>query len=242
MCQLDLSPGCRLPPHKVARKLNDALGTGCGVRVLRSAAAPYGAWHSRASAARRRYRYLLRCAPASSEGDVFWQEHAWRCASDSANLDVAAMRAAAESLSAPESVTLGAFVKRERHRHLKEAREAGVDVEPAYETEVAEVAVYRAAPDLVVFEIEATRFFYSTVRLLVWELVRVGKGQRSAADFAAMVAAGSAARGEVGAAAPPQGLCLLRVLYGAGDDPFDGAELGTAFPLWQQSMLPALPD
>ena len=52
----------------------------------------------------------------------------------------------------------------------------------------------------------------------MWELVRVGKGQRSAADFAAMVAAGSAARGEVGAAAPPQGLCLLRVLYGAGDD------------------------
>ena len=210
--------------------------------------------------------------------DSFWDVYAWRCAS--APLDVAAMRAAAEALRG--DVRLGAFVKRERHRHLRagiccaarahtrihthtQARalqsgllrahayltqggshtharshtHTGAGEVPAYETHVSDVCVYAAEslPGVVVVELEASRFFYSTVRLLVWELARVGRGQSSAADFAALVAAGAAGRAEVTSAAPAHALCLLRVCYDAPHDPFGGEELGTDFPLFAQGPL-----
>ena len=89
----------------------------------------------------------------------------------------------------------------------------------------------------MIIELEASRFFYSTVRLLVWELARVGREQSSPADFAALVARGASARGGVTSAAPAHALCLLRVCYDGPDDPFAGEVLGTDFPLFAQGPL-----
>ena len=65
--------------------------------------------------------------------------------------------------------------------------------------------------DLVVAEIQASGFLYGMVRLLVGQLVAVGEGRLSLADFQRRWR--SQARSEVKEAAPPQRLCLLRVGY-----------------------------
>ena len=65
--------------------------------------------------------------------------------------------------------------------------------------------------DLVVAEIQASGFLYGMVRLLIGQLVAVGEGRLSLADFQRRWR--TQARSEVKEAAPPQGLCLLRVGY-----------------------------
>ena len=65
--------------------------------------------------------------------------------------------------------------------------------------------------DLVVAEIQASGFLYGMVRLLVGQMVAVGEGRLSLADFQRRWR--TQARSEVKEAAPPQGLCLLRVGY-----------------------------
>ena len=64
---------------------------------------------------------------------------------------------------------------------------------------------------LVQIEIQASGFLYGMVRLLVGMLVDVGRGARSPADFTQLWQ--QQRREEVRYAAPPQGLCLLRVGY-----------------------------
>jgi len=49
------------------------------------------------------------------------------------------------------------------------------------------------------------------VRTLIGTLVEIGRGQRSAASMAALVA--GAVRGSAGATAPPHGLILKHVRY-----------------------------
>lgn len=60
-------------------------------------------------------------------------------------------------------------------------------------------------------EIQADGFLYGMVRLLVGLLVQVGRGDRSQENFTSLWV--EQKRSEVKYAAPPQGLCLLRVGY-----------------------------
>ena len=66
--------------------------------------------------------------------------------------------------------------------------------------------------DLLNLEIQATGFLYGMVRLLVGQLVAVGEGRLEPAHFRRRWQ--QQLRQEVKEAAPPQGLCLLRVGYG----------------------------
>jgi tRNA pseudouridine38-40 synthase len=66
-------------------------------------------------------------------------------------------------------------------------------------------------PPFIQIEIQASGFLYGMVRLLVGLLVEVGRGWRSPDEFTQLWR--DQRRDQVKYAAPPQGLCLLRVGY-----------------------------
>jgi tRNA pseudouridine38-40 synthase len=84
-------------------------------------------------------------------------------------------------------------------------------------------------------ELQASGFLYGMMRLLVGLLVQVGRGLRSPAEFTELWTAQR--RDQVRYAAPPQGLCLLRVGY--PDFPFP-AELW--FDTQPKFVLPAISE
>jgi tRNA pseudouridine38-40 synthase len=61
------------------------------------------------------------------------------------------------------------------------------------------------------FFIEADAFLYRMVRSIVGTLKMVGTGEMTAADFEAALEA--ADRSRAGTPAPPNGLCLIEVIY-----------------------------
>jgi tRNA pseudouridine38-40 synthase len=77
-------------------------------------------------------------------------------------------------------------------------------------TTVQEVVVQRQG-DLIVVEIQASGFLYGMVRLIMGQLVGVGEGRFKPEVFVERWH--RRARHEVREAAPPHGLCLLRVGY-----------------------------
>ncbi|NEQ26250.1 MAG: hypothetical protein F6K28_45870, partial [Microcoleus sp. SIO2G3] len=87
---------------------------------------------------------------------------------------------------------------------------------------------------LVQIELQASGFLYGMMRLLVGMLVEVGQGMRSPAEFTEIWTAER--RDLVKYAAPPQGLCLLRVGY--DDLPIDPA---LWFDTQPQFLLPTSP-
>jgi tRNA pseudouridine38-40 synthase len=65
--------------------------------------------------------------------------------------------------------------------------------------------------DLIEVELQASGFLYGMVRLVMGQLVAVAEGRLSLEAFERRWRSG--ARDQVKEAAPPQGLCLLRVGY-----------------------------
>jgi tRNA pseudouridine38-40 synthase len=72
-------------------------------------------------------------------------------------------------------------------------------------------ARWRREGDLLDFTIEANAFLYRMVRSLVGSLCQVGEGGWSVSTFSELFSA--ADRTLAGPTAPPQGLCLLSVIY-----------------------------
>jgi len=77
-------------------------------------------------------------------------------------------------------------------------------------TTVQEVSIGRNG-DIVTVEIQATGFLYGMVRLLMGQLVAVGEKRLTLQEFKYRWRKGL--RSEVKEAAPPHGLCLIRVGY-----------------------------
>jgi tRNA pseudouridine38-40 synthase len=77
-------------------------------------------------------------------------------------------------------------------------------------TTVQEVSLVRQG-DLITTEIQASGFLYGMVRLLMGQLVSVGEGRLGLDAFRERWQ--QQRRQDVKEAAPPQGLCLLRVGY-----------------------------
>jgi tRNA pseudouridine38-40 synthase len=65
--------------------------------------------------------------------------------------------------------------------------------------------------DLLLYNVEANAFLRHMVRNIVGTLVEVGRGERSADSFAALLEAKD--RTQAGPTAPPQGLFLMEVKY-----------------------------
>jgi tRNA pseudouridine38-40 synthase len=191
---------------RLVRSVNTLLGPTVVVRAAE--AAPPG-FDARRSARARRYRYLVLEAPTP---DPLLAPLAWHVAGP---LDLRSMAGAADSL-------LGEHDFRAFCRRVPGSAPGTPIPRRVLDARFAEVPVrggeLGAGARLLRFDIEATSFCHQMVRSVVGVLVEVGRGRRRVSDVTWLLRSGDRSRGG-GVVAPPQGLCLTAVDYGAGDGP-----------------------
>ncbi len=176
-----------IPAQRWAKALNGRLPA--TIRVRAAAAVPAD-WHACYGASYRRYRYTIYNAKTPNLFLAPWSWHRYH-----ARLNEAAM---AEALTA----MLG-------HHDFAAFQRAGSRRSHS-RTTVQDVRLERHG-DLITTEIQASGFLYGMVRLLMGQLVAVGEGRLS--PQALLERWQQKRRDAVKEAAPPQGLCLLRVGY-----------------------------
>lgn len=199
-----------VPPHRWADILTNRLSDDI---VVRASVQVPSDWHSRFSATYRRYRYTIY---TDARPNLFVRPFAWHYYHG--ELDVDRMQSALTPLIGRHH--LAAF-----HRAGSKRAHSWVDVQAAE-------CIRRGA--FVQIELQASGFLYGMMRLLVGMLVEVGSGLRSPAEFTEIWT--TERRDLVKYAAPPQGLCLLRVGY--DDLPIDPA---LWFDTQPQFLLPPPP-
>ncbi len=176
-----------IPAPRWAPALNGRLPGSIRVRASAAVAAD---WHACFSAQYRRYRYCIYNArrPNLFLAPISWHRYQWR-------LQDQLMEQLLQEL-------LG-------HHDFSAFQRAGSQRAHA-RTTVQEVSLERDG-DILTLEIQASGFLYGMVRLLVGQLVAAGEGRISPEQFRQRWR--QQRRDEVKEAAPPQGLCLLRVGY-----------------------------
>ena len=176
-----------IPAPRWAPALNGRLPGSIRVRASAAVAAD---WHACFSAQYRRYRYCIYNArrPNLFLAAISWHRYQWR-------LQDQLMEQLLQEL-------LG-------HHDFSAFQRAGSQRAHA-RTTVQEVSLERDG-DILTLEIQASGFLYGMVRLLVGQLVAAGEGRISPEQFRQRWR--QQRRDEVKEAAPPQGLCLLRVGY-----------------------------
>ncbi len=176
-----------IPIHKWASALNGRLPP--SIKVLEAVSVP-SEWHACYSAKYRRYRYSIF---NGSSPNLFLQNISWH--KYRLSLDVNLMRTALNDLLGLHD--FAAFQKAGSNRSNSM-------------TTVQDVSILRHG-DIVTVEIQASGFLYGMVRLLMGQLVAVGEKRLSLEKFKYRWRQGL--RSEVKEAAPPHGLCLIRVGY-----------------------------
>jgi len=182
----------KIPASRWATVLNSRLPK--DILILTSVAVPEN-WHARFSASWRRYRYTIYTDP---QPNLFVRSFAWHYYYQP--LDASLIQDALSPL-------IG------KH-HLAAFRRAGSQRKHSW-VEVQAASCGRSGP-FIFIEVQANGFLYGMMRLLVGLLVSVGDKGRSLEEFAHIWKAER--RDLVKYAAPPQGICLLRVGY--PDSPF----------------------
>ena len=176
-----------IPAHRWPAALNGRLPA--SIRVRAAAAVPDD-WHACFSASYRRYRYTIYNGRTPNLFLTPWSWHRYQV-----RLDEDLMRKALEDM-------LG--------RHDFAAFERAGSSRSHSVTTLQEVSVLRRG-DLIEVELQASGFLYGMVRLVMGQLVALAEGRLDLSIFERRWRTG--ARDEVKEAAPPQGLCLLRVGY-----------------------------
>ena len=174
----------------LARALNANLPTDIAVRALEACAPGF---HPRFDARARRYRYTLYNRPLRSP---LASRYAWQVWPE---LDLAVLQAASATL-------LG------RHNFAAFGSPAAERGGSTFRT--VSLAEWHTAPGpagWLTFDIQAESFLFRMVRSLVGALKRAGSGELTTAQFEAILASGD--RAQCPPIAPPQGLCLMEVLY-----------------------------
>jgi tRNA pseudouridine38-40 synthase len=175
-----------IPPHRWAKVLNTRLPD--DILILASCAVP-GNWHARFSASWRRYRYVLYTDP---QPNLYLKPFSWHYYEP---IQVEKMQAAIAPLVGRHHLT--AF-----HRAGSKRPHSWVDVQEAW---------CRRRGPIVELEVQASGFLYGMMRLLAGMLVLVGRDRLSVEEFTQIWQ--SERRDLVKYAAPPMGLCLLRIGY-----------------------------
>ena len=177
-----------IPINKWASALNGRLPA--TIKVLEAVGVANN-WHACYSAKYRRYRYSIfnGCYPNLFLQNISWHKYRFR-------LDINLMRLALNDLLGLHD--FAAFQKAGSNRSNSL-------------TTVQDVSIFRHG-DIVTVEIQASGFLYGMVRLLMGQLVAVGEKRLSLEQFRHRWRQGL--RSEVKEAAPPHGLCLIRVGYG----------------------------
>lgn len=177
----------RIPAYRWVDILNSRLPNDV---LIRASAPVNSTWHARFSAIWRRYRYTLY---TEARPNLFVRPFVWHYYH--APLDESLMQEALMPLVG-------------RH-HLAAFHRAG-SKRPHSWVEIQVAQCQRQGP-FVQVELQASGFLYGMVRLLLGMLVEVGTGERSPIAFTEIWQ--QQRRDLVKYAAPPQGLCLLRVGY-----------------------------
>ena len=181
-----LSTDAALDAATIARALNATLPP--DVRILAAEEAPLS-FDARRSACGKRYAYVIDAAPVATP---FLRRHAWHVPFA---LDLTAMRSALRHV-------------RGTHDFSAFCAAPGRDAPPL--CHVRAVHVLRRRTQIALL-ISADRFLHHMVRNLVGSAVAVGRGTRTPAWLAEVLA--SRDRTRAAATAPAQGLTLVRVLY-----------------------------
>ncbi|MFM2080852.1 MAG: tRNA pseudouridine(38-40) synthase TruA [Cyanobacteriota bacterium] len=176
-----------IPARRWPAALNGRLPA--SIRIRAAAEVPSD-WHACFSASHRRYRYTVYNgrSPNLFLAPWTWQRYRVR-------LDEALMRRALKGMVG---------------RHDFAAFERAGSSRSHSVTTLQEVSVVRRG-DLIEVELQASGFLYGMVRLVMGQLVALGEGRLGLEQFERRWR--ERARAEVKEAAPPQGLCLLRVGY-----------------------------
>ena len=176
-----------IPAHRWPKALNGRLPS--TIRVRAAAEVPAD-WHACFSAQYRRYRYTVLNGRTPNLFLAPWSWHRYQF-----RLDEQRMAAALAGMLGEHDFS--AFQRAgSRRSHAR--------------TTLQEVSVEREG-DLIQVELQASGFLYGMVRLVMGQLVAVGEGRLSLQDFERRWR--ERQRAAVKEAAPPHGLCLLRVGY-----------------------------
>jgi tRNA pseudouridine38-40 synthase len=176
-----------IPPRRWPKALNGRLPPTIRVRACSPVADD---WHACFTASYRRYRYTIYNARTPNLFLAPWSWHRHQ------------VRREEQAMAHSLGTLLG-------EHDFSAFQRAGSRRAHAITT-VQEVLVERQG-DLVVVEIQASGFLYGMVRLIMGQLAAVGEGRLQPEAFERRWR--RRAREEVREAAPPQGLCLLRVGY-----------------------------
>ncbi|MEM7724843.1 MAG: tRNA pseudouridine(38-40) synthase TruA [Cyanobacteria bacterium P01_A01_bin.45] len=176
-----------IPGHKWAKILNSYLPEDVLIRASDNTS---NSWHAQYSASYRRYRYTIYNEELPN---LFVNSFSWHYYYQA--LDEKLMESALRPLAG--------------YHNLSAFRRSN-SVRPHSWVEVQAVECYRIG-SFIHIEIQADGFLYGMVRLLVGMIVLVGSRKISVAEFTDIWK--QQRRGVVKYAAPPQGLCLLRVGY-----------------------------
>ena len=189
--------GSRHPLETFSRGLNALLPGNISVRA--AAEVPLG-FNPRRQALSRWYRYTVR---TGRQRPALLRHLVWHV---SQPLDLDAMATAAGLLCGRHD--FAAFTQPSEARRRRTER-------------VVTSACLRRVKELAVFDIEANAFLPQMVRRLSGALVEVGLGKRTTSEFEVLLR--EARPGAASFAAPPQGLCLMKVSYESGlfDDETD---------------------
>lgn len=176
-----------IPAHRWADVINARLPDDV---LIRASAQVPADWHARFSASWRRYRYTIY---TEARPNLFARSLSWHYYH--APLDESKMQQALDPM-------IG--------RHHMAAFQRANSSRPHAWVDLQSAECIRQDSFLYI-EVQASGFLYGMMRLLVGLLVEVGRGDRSVESFTQLWQ--NERRHEVRYAAPPQGLCLLRVGY-----------------------------
>ncbi|MFO7629615.1 MAG: tRNA pseudouridine(38-40) synthase TruA [Prochlorococcaceae cyanobacterium] len=176
-----------IPAQRWAKALNGRLPP--TIRVRAASEVPRQ-WHACFSATYRRYRYTIYNGRTPN---LFLAPWSWHCYRQRLN-------------EQPMAEVLEAMLGEHNFAAFQRAGSS----RSHSRTTLQEVRLERQG-DLLTIELQASGFLYGMVRLVVGQLVAVGEGRLDPATF--LERWRLQARQQVKHAAPPQGLCLLRVGY-----------------------------
>lgn len=181
-----------IPPYRWAKVLNVYLPE--DILICGSAEVATD-WHARFSATWRRYRYTIYTAAIPN---LFVKQFSWHYYLD--RLDEQLIHQALQPMLGEQD--MAAFQRAGSSR-------------PHSRLEIQDAQCWREG-DFVYVEVQASGFLYGMIRLLLGQLVDVGRSRLNVESFTNRWQ--QKRRIEVKYAAPPQGLCLLAIGY--ADNPF----------------------